>query len=55
MPGWRFLPFARLNSTDEKQRKEEPPPPRSSEFMRLLEEYASDLRAIINKLRRKLN
>jgi hypothetical protein len=44
-----------MNSTDEKQRKEEPPPPCSLEFMRMLEEYVAELRAIIDKLRRKLN
>jgi hypothetical protein len=41
-----------MNSTDDKQRKEEPPPPCSPEFMRTLEAYAADLRAIIEKLRR---
>jgi hypothetical protein len=44
-----------MNSADDKQRKEEPLPPRSLEFMRTLEAYAADLRAIIEKLRRKLN
>jgi hypothetical protein len=43
-----------MNSTDDKQSKEEPPPPCSPEFMRTLEGYAADLRAIIEKLRRKL-
>jgi hypothetical protein len=42
-------PSAGMNSTDGKQRKEEPPPPRSSEFIRMLEAYAADLRAIIEK------
>jgi hypothetical protein len=41
--------------TDEKQRKEEPPTPRDLEFMRMLEEYAADLRAFMEKLRRMLN
>ena len=30
-------------------------PPRSFDIMRTLEEYAADLRAVIEKLRRKLN
>jgi hypothetical protein len=46
------LPREGMNSTDDKQRKEEPPPPCSPEFMRTLEAYAADLRAIIEKLRR---
>jgi hypothetical protein len=48
------LPCEGMNSTDEKQRKEEPPPPCSPEFMRTLEGYATDLRVIVEKLRRKL-
>jgi hypothetical protein len=40
---------------DEKQALEEIRPPPSSEFRRLLEEYIADLRAIIDRLRRKLN
>jgi hypothetical protein len=43
-----------MNPTDDKQRKKEPPPPCSPEFMRTLEGYATDLRVIIEKLRRKL-
>jgi hypothetical protein len=44
-----------MNSFAEKQRKEEPTPPRALEFQQLLEDYIAELRAIINKLRRKLN
>jgi uncharacterized coiled-coil protein SlyX len=44
-----------MNSADEKQRKEEAPPPHASEFRRMLEDYIAELRAIIEKLRRKLN
>jgi hypothetical protein len=49
------LPCEGMNSTDDKQRKEELPPPRDLEFRRLLEEYAADLRAFIDKLRHMLN
>jgi hypothetical protein len=43
--------------TDEKpsQREEETKPPPSAEFRQMLEDYARDMRVIINKLRRKLN
>jgi hypothetical protein len=43
--------------TDEKpcQREEEIKPTRLAAFREMLEDYASDLRAIIKKLRRKLN
>jgi hypothetical protein len=46
-----------MNSADETPRKskEEAKPPRVSAFLQVLEDYASDLRAIIRKLRRKLN
>jgi hypothetical protein len=44
-----------MNSDDGKQRKEEAPPPHASEFRRMLEDYVAELRAIIEKLRRKLN
>jgi hypothetical protein len=44
-----------MNSNHERQRKEEPPPPRDPEFIRMLEEYVADLRALIDKLRRKLS
>jgi hypothetical protein len=46
------LPIAGMNSTD-KEREEKHPPPRDLE--RMLEEYIAALRAIIDKLRRKLN
>lgn len=44
-----------MNSPDEKQGKEESMPPRASDFRRMLEAYAAELQAIIDKLRRKLN
>jgi hypothetical protein len=44
-----------MNSLDEKQGKEEPAPPPASDFTRMLEAYAAELRALIDKLRRKLN
>jgi hypothetical protein len=44
-----------MNSTNEKPRKEEPPPPRDLEFRKMLEEYAADLRALMEKLRRMPN
>ncbi len=44
-----------MNSPDEKQGKEESIPPRASDFRRMLEAYAAELQAIIDKLRRKLN
>lgn len=47
--------ICRDDPTGETQSEEETTPPRSSEFRRLLEEYAANLRAIIDKLRRKLN
>jgi hypothetical protein len=37
------------------QQKEKPASPRSSEILRTVEEYAADLRAVIEKLRRTLN
>ena len=46
---------AGMNSTDEKQSEKETTPRGSSEVKRLLAEYIADLRAIIDKLRRKLN
>jgi hypothetical protein len=49
------LSVSGMKSFDEKQRKEEPPPPRLAEIRQMLEDYASDLRAIIRKLRRKFN
>jgi hypothetical protein len=42
-------------SADEKQSKEEPTPPPASDLKRMLDAYAAELRAIIDKLRRKLN
>jgi hypothetical protein len=48
------LPTWGMNPTDEKDRKKEAAPC-SSEFRRLLEEYISDLRAVLNNLPRKLN
>jgi hypothetical protein len=44
-----------MDSTDKKQPKEEPPPPQDLEFRRMLEEYIADLRALLDKLRRRLN
>jgi hypothetical protein len=44
-----------MNSANEKQRKEEAPPQHAWEFRRMLEDYIAELRAIIEKLRRKLN
>jgi hypothetical protein len=49
-----------MNSGDRNQRNEQPLPPRDLEprdleFWRMLEDYAADLGAIREKLRRKLN
>jgi hypothetical protein len=44
-----------MNSADKTHGKEELPPPHASEFRRMLEDYVAELRAIIEKLRRKLN
>ena len=48
-----------MNSIDRKQKEEQPKPrnsePRDLEFLRMLEAYAADLRAICDKLRDKLN
>jgi hypothetical protein len=48
-----------MNSVDRKQKEEQPKPrdpePRDFEFLRKLEAYAADLRAIREKLRGKLN
>jgi hypothetical protein len=46
-----------MEPTDEKptRREEEGKPPHSEEFRQMLENYARDLRAILEKLRRKLN
>jgi hypothetical protein len=47
---------ARMGSTDQKQSKEEPQPARDlEERRRVIEQYAADLRAFLNKLRRKLD
>jgi hypothetical protein len=44
-----------MNSADKKQPEKEDLPPRASEFERMLAAYIADLRAILEKLRRKLN
>ena len=45
-----------MDSTDKKQSKEEPQPARDLEERRqVLEEYIADLRAFLDKLRRKLS
>jgi hypothetical protein len=46
-----------MDPTDEKpcQREEETKPLRLAEIRQMLEDYVNDLRAIIKKLRRKLN
>jgi hypothetical protein len=52
--GWLIL----WGMTDEKPREPEKKatkPPRPAEIWKNLEDYANDLRAIIEKLRRKLN
>lgn len=40
---------------DEKRREQKEKPPNIEEIRRMLEDYASDLRAIIERLRKKLN
>jgi hypothetical protein len=50
------MPRRGMKSNDEKPRQEEPPPPRDLESRRkVLEECIADLRAMLDKLRRKLN
>jgi hypothetical protein len=48
-----------MNSIDRKQKEEQPKPrnsePRDLEFLRMLEAYAADLRAICDKLRDRFN
>lgn len=45
-----------MTPTDEPGPKEPPPKPsRLEEAMRIIEDYADDLREIVKKLRRKLN
>jgi hypothetical protein len=49
-------PLGMDDPTDEKPcQREETKPSRLAEFRQTLEDYARDLRAIINKFRRKLN
>ena len=43
------------SNNEEKTPKEKAPPSRDSEFREMLEQYAADLRAIMDKLRRQLN
>ena len=46
----------RMISTDKKQCKEEPQPaPDLEERLKVLEEYIADLRAVLDKLRCKVN
>jgi hypothetical protein len=40
---------------DEKRREQKEKPPNIEEIRRMLEDYASDLRPIIERLRKKLN
>jgi hypothetical protein len=44
-----------MTKPDEQSEGKEPKPSRLEEAMRIIEEYANDLREIIRKLRRKMN
>lgn len=44
-----------MNFVTENQCKEQAPPQRDLEFMKILEEHAADLRALMEKLRSKLD
>jgi hypothetical protein len=44
-----------MDPIDKKQGKEEPPTRDLEERRNVIEEYIADLRALLNKLRRKIN
>jgi hypothetical protein len=44
-----------MNPMDKQQGKEQPPTRDLEERRNVIEEYIADLRALLNKLRRKLN